>query len=44
MGANGRNWVHQAFGWQGIAADMIDVYRWLKDGRTGAPPATVRMD
>ena len=44
MGAKGRDWVHRAFGWQGIAADMIEVYRWLKEGRTGEPPATVRTD
>ena len=44
MGANGRRWVNQAFGWQGIASDMIEVYRWLVRGKTGDVPACVRID
>ena len=44
MGLNGRAWVNQAFGWQSIAADMMEVYRWLMDGKSGNPPSCVRMD
>lgn len=42
MGARGRAWMARDFGWDGIAAQMIDVYRWLLNG--GVPPSTVRMD
>ena len=44
MGANGRRWVNEAFGWHNIASDMIEVYRWLMDGKTGDVPACVRID
>lgn len=42
MGAKGRAWVAQAFGWDGIARQMADVYRWLIEG--GDQPECVRMD
>jgi hypothetical protein len=41
MGARGRQWMARDFGWDRIAADMLDVYCWLRDG--GDPPATVRI-
>lgn len=42
MGARGRAWMERDFGWDRIACDMLEVYRWLKVG--GHPPATVRLD
>jgi glycosyltransferase involved in cell wall biosynthesis len=42
MGARGREWMARDFGWDRIASDMLDVYRWLKVG--GLPPATVQMN
>jgi glycosyltransferase involved in cell wall biosynthesis len=42
MGARGRAWMARDFGWDRIAADMLQVYRWLKSG--GEPPPTVRLD
>lgn len=44
MGAKGRDWVNRAFGWQGIARDMIEVYQWLIDGMPGELPSCVRID
>ncbi len=44
MGAKGRAWVNQAFSWPGVAADMIEVYRWLISGKQGSPPACVVVD
>lgn len=44
MGAKGRAWVNRAFGWEGIAREMIEVYRWLAAGQPGEPPSTVRID
>ena len=41
MGANGRSWMERDFSWDRIAADMLDVYRWLKLG--GEPPSTLRL-
>ncbi len=41
MGARGRLWMARDFGWDRIAADMRDLYRWLRCG--GEPPATVRL-
>jgi len=41
MGARGRAWMERDFGWQGIATQMAEVYRWLVAG--GEPPACVRM-
>ncbi|QGZ93397.1 glycosyltransferase [Terricaulis silvestris] len=42
MGANGRAWMARDYSWDRVAADMLDVYRWLQHG--GVPPATVRID
>lgn len=42
MGGRGRAWMERDFGWDSIAQDMLEVYRWLKVG--GASPATVRLD
>jgi len=41
MGAKGRKWMAQAFSWDGVAADMLDVYRWL--AAKDEMPATVRL-
>ncbi len=42
MGTRGRAWMARDFGWDRIAVDMLDVYRWLRLG--GEPPSTVRLD
>ena len=42
MGTRGRAWMASDFGWDRIARDMLDVYRWLK--QDGPPPSTVRMN
>ena len=42
MGVRGRAWMARDFGWDRIAADMLDVYGWLANG--GAPPPTMRLD
>ncbi|MCP4309159.1 MAG: glycosyltransferase, partial [bacterium] len=42
MGARGRMWMAQDFAWDQIGRDMLDVYRWLRQG--GEPPPTVRVD
>ncbi len=42
MGGRGRAWMARDFGWDRIAGDMLDVYRWLKDG--GPMPSTVRIN
>jgi glycosyltransferase involved in cell wall biosynthesis len=42
MGARGRAWMGEAFGWDWIAAEMSAVYLWLKSG--GEPPPSVRME
>ena len=42
MGARGRAWMARDFGWDRIAGDMLQVYRWLIEG--GEPPPTVRAD
>ncbi|MEN3975973.1 glycosyltransferase [Emcibacter sp. SYSU 3D8] len=42
MGDRGREWMERDFGWDGIAARMSDVYRWLVHG--GKRPACVRID
>jgi glycosyltransferase involved in cell wall biosynthesis len=41
MGARGRAWMARDFGWDRVAADMLDVYRWLKAG--GERPPSVRV-
>lgn len=41
MGQRGRAWMARDFGWGRIGSDMLEVYRWLKDG--GEPPSTVRL-
>ena len=42
MGTRGRAWMARDFGWDRIALDMLDVYRWLQTG--GKPPVTVHLD
>ncbi len=42
MGARGRAWMERDFGWDGIAREMTDVYRWLVEG--GERPGCVRVD
>jgi glycosyltransferase involved in cell wall biosynthesis len=42
MGKRGRLWMSRDFAWPRVAADMLDVYKWL---HTGAQlPSTVRSD
>jgi glycosyltransferase involved in cell wall biosynthesis len=41
MGSKGRVWMAEAFSWQRVAADMLDVYRWL--AAKNEMPATVRL-
>jgi glycosyltransferase involved in cell wall biosynthesis len=41
MGAKGRAWMVRDFGWDRVARDMLDVYRWLVLG--GEPTDTVRL-
>lgn len=41
MGANGRAWMERDFGWQGIAEQMADVYRWVSVG--GERPKCVQV-
>jgi glycosyltransferase involved in cell wall biosynthesis len=40
MGQRGRAWMARDFGWDRVAGDMLDVYRWLAAG--GERPASVR--
>jgi glycosyltransferase involved in cell wall biosynthesis len=42
MGARGRSWMERDFSWDRIAAQMIDAYRWIREG--GARPAWVHND
>ena len=42
MGARGRELVERKFGWPGIAAKMLAVYRWML--RADAKPDCVRVD
>jgi glycosyltransferase involved in cell wall biosynthesis len=42
MGARGRVWMGEAFGWDRIAGEMTEVYLWLKSG--GEPPPSVRLE
>jgi glycosyltransferase involved in cell wall biosynthesis len=32
MGANGRRWMEQRFGWAGLAEQFADIYRWAAHG------------
>ena len=41
MGERGRRWMSRDFGWDRIARQMGDLYRWVA-GRTG-PPSSVRF-
>ncbi|HET7409710.1 MAG TPA: glycosyltransferase [Paracoccaceae bacterium] len=40
MGGRGREWVARDFSWQAVAEQMLEVYRWLRDGGA-APPALI---
>lgn len=42
MGARGRAWMERDFSWDQIAAQMIESYRWVREG--GTPPAWIRND
>lgn len=42
MGARGRRWMQQSFGWPEIAAQMKSVYEWLLGG--GPPPSCVMTE
>jgi glycosyltransferase involved in cell wall biosynthesis len=42
MGARGRAWMQRDFGWDAVARQMVEVYRWVVGG--GAPPACVVTD
>jgi glycosyltransferase involved in cell wall biosynthesis len=44
MGARGRRWVQQSFGWNGIARQMIEAYEWLVRGCPSPAPDCVRLD
>jgi glycosyltransferase involved in cell wall biosynthesis len=41
MGRRGRTWMARDFSWPRVAADMLDLYRWLAGA--GERPATVRL-
>lgn len=41
MGARGHAHAAQAFGWAGIAGQMLGFYDWLLGGKRGAPPPGV---
>jgi glycosyltransferase involved in cell wall biosynthesis len=41
MGKRGRSWMAREFGWDRVAAEMCDVYRWLREG--GDLPSTVQI-
>ena len=43
MGARGHGHAARAFGWAGIADQMLGFYDWLLDGARGSPPATVAI-
>lgn len=42
MGSRGRSWMERDFSWDGIAAQMIESYRWLREG--GTSPDWIRND
>lgn len=42
MGRAGREWMLRDYSWEGIGAQLSDVYRWLRDG--GDTPQCVRLD
>jgi len=42
MGQRGKDLVTSSYTWPRIAAQMLNVYRWLLDG--GHPPACVRLN
>jgi glycosyltransferase involved in cell wall biosynthesis len=42
MGARGRAWMERQFSWERIAAQMLESYRWIREG--GARPAWVHND
>ncbi|MDM7852519.1 glycosyltransferase [Pseudochrobactrum kiredjianiae] len=42
MGARGRAWMERDFAWKQIAAQMIESYRWVREG--GTPPTWIRND
>jgi glycosyltransferase involved in cell wall biosynthesis len=41
-GARGRAWMARDFGWDRIAGDMLDVYRWLAAG--AERPSSIRLN
>jgi glycosyltransferase involved in cell wall biosynthesis len=42
MGKRGREWMARAYSWERVAADMLDVYRWVST--KADPPESVRFD
>ncbi len=42
MGGRGRAWMERDFGWDRVAAEMRDVYRWLLAGGTPPPMVATR--
>lgn len=42
MGLDGREWMRRDFSWEGVSAQLLDVYRWLIEG--GETPQSVRLD
>jgi len=42
MGARGRSWMERDFSWEQIAAQMIESYRWIREG--GAQPDWIVND
>jgi glycosyltransferase involved in cell wall biosynthesis len=42
MGSRGRSWMERDFSWDKIATQMIEAYRWLREG--GVSPDWIRHD
>jgi glycosyltransferase involved in cell wall biosynthesis len=43
MGRRGREWMAREYSWDGVAAQMMDVYRWL-DGNSSRAPDCVHIN
>ena len=42
MGLSGRKWMLRDYSWEGVSAQLLQVYRWLVEG--GETPLCVRLD
>ena len=42
MGARGRDWMARDYGWDRLAARMIEAYEWVLRGRPTPAPDCVR--